>query len=815
MLAGVLASGLLLALYARGGGAWPLGFVALVPWLLALDASRTTRGALGGALLMCAAFAGAVFAWFAFAVSAFTGLPAAATVPLLLLAAPLLQPQLVAFALVRSLAARRCGPVAARAAAICAWVATEWAWPKLLGDTLGHGLHPATALRQMADLGGAAGLTVLLLVVNEAIAAAATRRGRDIVPPLALAALAVALAWGYGAARLHALHGDAAGRAPLRVALVQANIVEYERLRREAGAYAVVRRVLDTHFGLSQLAVANGRADALLWSETVYPTTFGVPRSDDGAALDGEILAFVARVGVPLVFGSYDADAEGEYNAAMVVDPVAGLVGGYRKTRPFPLTERVPRWLDGPALRRLLPWAGTWQAGDGPRVYPLRLRDGREVPVSPLVCLDAVDPDLAIGSARLGAQALFVLSNDAWFTAHPQGARLHLAVSAFRSIETRLPQLRATTNGISAVIDRSGEVVQRTPIGERAVLLGEVTVGETPPTPIVRWGDWVGRTAASALLLLAAWAVRRSVRDRRAAAAEHAGATGSPAAPAARTVTVSLLPPSQRWLAAVLRVGSLCALAWLGASMLLEDGLRVASLSRIGWFAACVAAPAAAAWWLLRVARAHVRIAGGTLHLDQGARRIEVPLASIAALAPWRIAMPTAGADLRLASGRRLHDGLALPDPSALSRQLADAGVALPAPRGAAALAERLARVRAAAPRWRVDASWCKFGLFPLLPALVAFRLHQVIAFGGAFGEWLTYGPKAWLGALLIWWGSWSIGLVMLAALLRLAVEAATLAMLAIGEARATAARRWLASGARLLYFVGVPAWLALRLLWA
>ena len=33
-LAGIAASALLLGLYARGGHAWPLGFIVLLPWLL-------------------------------------------------------------------------------------------------------------------------------------------------------------------------------------------------------------------------------------------------------------------------------------------------------------------------------------------------------------------------------------------------------------------------------------------------------------------------------------------------------------------------------------------------------------------------------------------------------------------------------------------------------------------------------------------------------------------------------------------------------------------------------------------------------------
>jgi apolipoprotein N-acyltransferase len=58
----------------------------------------------------------------------------------LLLAAPLFQPQFVAFALVRHLTGSRHGPALRAIAAAAAWVATESLVPRLLGDTLGYGL---------------------------------------------------------------------------------------------------------------------------------------------------------------------------------------------------------------------------------------------------------------------------------------------------------------------------------------------------------------------------------------------------------------------------------------------------------------------------------------------------------------------------------------------------------------------------------------------------------------------------------------------------------------------------------------------------
>lgn len=268
------------------------------------------------------------------------------------------------------------------------------------------------------------------------------------------------------------------------------------------GTYDVVRYVLDTHYAMSREAIDVHHVDALLWSETVYPTTFGHPKNAAGGDLDREIADFVSRVGVPLVFGTYDRDDGGEYNAAVFLEPAHARFRVYRKTNLFLLTEYVPRWFDGPTLRAWLPWAGTWEAGPGARVLPLHLADGREIPVLPMICLDDVDAGLAITGARLGARVILVMSNDSWFTEHPAGAHLHLVASAFRSIETRMPQMRVTANGVSAVIDPTGEIVAGAGMGERKLVIGEASPKEPPATLMVAWGDWVGRVGLVLLMAM-------------------------------------------------------------------------------------------------------------------------------------------------------------------------------------------------------------------------------------------------------------------------------------------------------------------------
>src|SRR5262249_24774882 len=163
----------------------------------------------------------------------------------------------------------------------------------------------------------------------------------------------------------------------------------------------------------------------------------------------------------------------------------------YRKASLFPLTERVPDVLGGESVRHWLPWMGTWAPGAGGEVLALRLSDDCTVRVAPLICYDALAPALVRQAVRDGAEVIVTLSNDSWFADGP-APWLHLVGAAFRSIETRRPQLRATNTGISAVIDASGTIVARTDVDRRAVLAATVRPEAHAATLVLRWGEWLG-----------------------------------------------------------------------------------------------------------------------------------------------------------------------------------------------------------------------------------------------------------------------------------------------------------------------------------
>ncbi|AZP13304.1 apolipoprotein N-acyltransferase [Undibacterium parvum] len=806
-LVGILASALLAALYVRGGAAYLLGFVMLVPWLRTLDARSSIWTSLLSGYAMSLAYTAAAFAWFGSAIGSYTQVGAGTGLALLLLAAPLFQPQFLVFALVRHVASYRYGVRLRTLAAAAAWLATEYLVPRLLGDTLGYGLYPSPLMRQAADLGGTAGLTFLLLLANEGVALALARRTlgwRVFAKPLAMSALVPALLTAYGMTVLTLVPAlspqPTVSEKPLRMGLIQANLTDYEGLRQAKGAHAVVREVLDTHFAMSYDAVVRQGADAVLWSETAYPTTFGHPKSEAGAEFDQEILATIKAAGVPFVFGTYDSDTQGEYNAAAFVQPDHGLLGFYRKTRLFPLTEYVPAWLESENLRRLLPWTGNWRAGNGARVFPLRLTDGRDIPVLPLICLDDVDTGLAIHGARLGARAILTMSNDSWFSSQPLGAQLHQAAAAFRSIETRLPQFRVTSNGYSAVIDAYGNALAGSRMGERSLVIAALPVTTPARTLMVWWGDWVGLVASVFLLMLAAQPILALIPGWRLgdAAAEQ---------PLRLPVRVALLPPAARYAAALLRAFARASLLWMCAAMLFNEALRTNTLAQIRTFGALFLAPEAASWSLLLAYSARASLENGSLVLSRGAQRFELAISEISALVVWRLPLPCPGASLRLVSGQRWRYALALANPPALARALAAAGgpPLLPCPPSPLS---SYAQARLAMQRWRLDHPLVKFALLPLALAIPAFHLHQHIAYGSAFGEYYSFGLKAYLIAFALWWSAWSIGVVLSATLLRASIEIGTLITALLSPGKTIAMRRWLERIAHVMLYLGLPSWL-------
>ncbi|MDH5358816.1 MAG: apolipoprotein N-acyltransferase, partial [Gammaproteobacteria bacterium] len=103
------------------------------------------------------------------------------------------------------------------------------------------------------------------------------------------------------------------------------------------------------------------------------------------------------------------------------------------------------------------------------------------------------------------ASLLVNATNNAWY-GDSFAPHQHLQISQNRALETGRPVLRATTNGISALIDFQGNLTAKTAQFEQAVLTGNVQPRQGS-TPYVEWGRWP--LLLLSLFMLVVWAYYR------------------------------------------------------------------------------------------------------------------------------------------------------------------------------------------------------------------------------------------------------------------------------------------------------------------
>ncbi len=124
------------------------------------------------------------------------------------------------------------------------------------------------------------------------------------------------------------------------------------------------------------------------------------------------------------------------------------------------------------------------------------LRDGRTLKLGALVCYEDIFPELARDMAARGADALVVVTNDAWY-GREAGAYQHAATCAMLAASTGLPVVRCGNAGWSGVISPTGrsEAVVNSAGSIYFRGAGRFSVRGTPadrrtPTPYVLRGDW-------------------------------------------------------------------------------------------------------------------------------------------------------------------------------------------------------------------------------------------------------------------------------------------------------------------------------------
>lgn len=255
-----------------------------------------------------------------------------------------------------------------------------------------------------------------------------------------------------------------------------------------AEAYAAAKSELAA---LSRRAIEEGPVDAVIWPETPGPMYYFT---------DPDLRARVAEVSAaaraPVILGTIWRDPSGAPRNSAVQAPTGTR---YDKVFLVPFGEYVPSLFS--FVNQVSDEAGAYTPGDRIQLMPV---DGRSAGV--FICYESAVGHHVRDFARAGAQVFLNLSNDGYFFRTPAREQ-HLQLVRMRAAENRRWILRATNNGITAVVDPSGQVREQLPgFDARSARVAFGFVDEK--TPFTLYGDWfilLAALAVAAALVASQW----------------------------------------------------------------------------------------------------------------------------------------------------------------------------------------------------------------------------------------------------------------------------------------------------------------------
>ena len=352
-----------------------------------------------------------------------------------------------------------------------AWVLTEWLRGWVLSGfpwlALGYA-HLDSPLRGLAPVLGVYGVGLAAAVTAGAAATLllGTRRDRIV-------ALGAVLAIWAAAALLLRIEWTVPRGRELSVALVQGAVPQ--TMKWEAGQRERTQRL---YLGLTR---PHFGADLVVWPEASIPAL----AADLEDFLAG-VRAEASAAGSALIIGLIRSDVSTDeyFNGMVAWDPSQSGDGQwYAKRRLVPFGEFFPV----PAVVRSwlklmsLPYS---DFEPGSASQPVLAVAGERL--APTICYeDAYGAE----QRRLAREATLLVnvSNDAWF-GDTTAPHQHLDISRMRAIEAARPTLRATNNGVTALIGHDGRIIDSLPQFEPGVLSGRVKP-RTGLTPYLRFGN--------------------------------------------------------------------------------------------------------------------------------------------------------------------------------------------------------------------------------------------------------------------------------------------------------------------------------------
>uniref|UniRef100_Q0HXU1 Apolipoprotein N-acyltransferase n=1 Tax=Shewanella sp. (strain MR-7) TaxID=60481 RepID=Q0HXU1_SHESR len=363
------------------------------------------------------------------------------------------------------------------------WVLTEWArgWVMTGFPWIWAGYSQTQGpLKELASIIGALGLSFLIAMLAGALALCFSKRYKSL---LVLLPIITAAAW--VAPKLTQIKPTGES---VKVALVQGNIPQSMKWEPEA-LWPTLLKYMD-------LSREHFDADIIVWPEAAIPA----PESMVQDFLDNANK--VANLNhTSIITGIISRQQNEFYNSLIVLgnhnqkqqdtpDYESDGSNQFKKHHLLPIGEFVPFEA---LLRPIAPFFNLPMSSFARGDYQQPNLSAVGHKIAPAICYEIAFPEQLRDSVNLGTDLLLTVSNDAWFGTS-NGPLQHMEIAQMRAIELGRPLVRATNNGVTAVVDEKGNITAALPQFETGVLSATI--------PLVTGQTWFAKIGQTPLLLL-------------------------------------------------------------------------------------------------------------------------------------------------------------------------------------------------------------------------------------------------------------------------------------------------------------------------
>ena len=257
-------------------------------------------------------------------------------------------------------------------------------------------------------------------------------------------------------------------------------------------------------------AVGGKPIDLFVFSETSLRRPFGDyrqwfaqnPKSDP-------LLPFLAESGAELLTGAPIVLNWGTYeatNSVILLSPDGRQLESYAKVHPVPFAEAIPLWEFAwfrNFMQNVVGLESGWVMGSRLTLFPIKPRsaNGMIIKFATPICFEDAFADLCRQYFLEGADLLINLTNDSW--SRKKSAQIqHWAIARIRAIENRRTLVRSTNSGVSCVVDAWGRVIYEMPQFEAAAITVDIPIYENRQWTIyTRFGEWFAKLCTLLLAL--------------------------------------------------------------------------------------------------------------------------------------------------------------------------------------------------------------------------------------------------------------------------------------------------------------------------